>query len=400
MKKCYVIPSEKCSCDCTFCISKSRDYESKLEPCNDRTFLKSAGDILTTLRLRGIMTFEITGGGEPFLDKNLNVKTALIKMMIPDSFIKIYTNGNHLQNIVGLDEINISIAHYDDEINKQIMNPKGVYIPLGDKLIFFRENYPNTKIRLSVPLLKEGINSEEDIKKLIETTEQFDVDYVIRTIYPNTPNYEDSYIDVNYNHPRIKYEKDNDVCDFEEIIWWSNNELYADWQLKKRKHLFSYLLLKPDAQTYLNEILNMLEKKDFNYCARIYQDVTKIMYLYRDKPQEYQSIIKAHLTAISTLFGPEFLVLFINKNIPISIEESVLKIAKLKQEIRNKYSFTFKHNGTINYDDYDIQANLVHAPDIAGIKFDEDIDFLDTLEYKTPKESTLNLARRYRTFKI
>ena len=30
MKKCYVIPTESCTCDCTFCISKSRDYHKKL----------------------------------------------------------------------------------------------------------------------------------------------------------------------------------------------------------------------------------------------------------------------------------------------------------------------------------------------------------------------------------
>lgn len=400
MKKCYIIPTEKCSCDCTFCISKSRDYDNKLELSQDRPFLKTKEDILMTLKLRGINRFEITGGGEPFLDKDLNQKVALIKMIIPNAFIKIYTNGNHLKKIIGLDEINISIAHYEDEINKKIMRPKGNYVPLIDKLTFFKENYPNAKIRLSVPLLRDGINNEEEIKKLIENTEQFDVDYVIRTIYPNTPNYEERYVDADYYHPRIKYERDNDVGDFEEIIWWSNNELYADWQLKRKKHLFSYLLLKPDAQTYFNEILNIIEEKHFRYQIRIYQNIKEIMYLYRDKPKEYQKIITAHLRAISSLFGTEFVVLFLNEDLPLSIEDSVLETNKLKQAIRNQYSFTYRHNGTINYDGYNIQANLVHAPDTAGTKFDEDIDFLNTLEYKIPKEKTLALLRKHRTFKI
>ncbi|MDD4407190.1 MAG: radical SAM protein [Bacilli bacterium] len=399
MKKCYVIPTESCSCDCTFCISKSRDFQNKLNASNDNPFLKNAEDILNTLKLRGIKNFEITGGGEPFLDKNLSNKVSLIKMIIKDAFIKIYTNGNHLQKIDGLDEINISIAHYDDVINKQIMKPK-IYIPLINKLTFFKENYPNSKIRLSVPLLKEGINSEHKVKKLIEITEKFDIDYVIRTIYPNTPNYKEKYINVNYDHPRIKYERDNDVSDFKEIIWWSNNELYANWLLKRKKHLFSYLLLKPDSQNYIKEILNLLDEKDFSYCIRLYEDITKIMYLYRDKEIEYQDIIKTHLKALSILFGSEFLVLFLNKDTPISIEDLVLETSKLKQEIRNKYSFTHKYGGTINYNGYDVQANLVHAPDSAGNKLDEDLDFLDNLNYVKPKQLTLSLTKKYRSYKI
>ena len=124
------------------------------------------------------------------------------------------------------------------------------------------------------------------------------------------------------------------------------------------------------------------------------------MYLYRDKPKEYQKIITAHLRAISSLFGTEFVVLFLNEDFPLSIEDSVLETNKLKQAIRDQYSFTYRHNGTINYDGYNIQANLVHAPDTAGTKFDEDIDFLNTLEYKIPKEKTLALLRKHRTFKI
>lgn len=237
MKKCYIIPKEICSCDCTFCISKSRNYQNKLLPNQDEPFLKSADDILATLRLRGVKLFEITGGGEPFLDKNLAEKVVRIKRIIPDAYIKIYTNGNHLEFIPGIDEINISVAHYDDKINKSIMKPR-VYVPLRDKLLFFRTNYPNVKIRLLIPLLKEGIKSEEDIKKLVSLTEEFDVDYVIRTIYPNTPNYKDSYVDAMYNHPRIKYERDNDVSEFDEVIWWSNDALYANWLLQRKKHLF------------------------------------------------------------------------------------------------------------------------------------------------------------------
>ena len=400
MKKCYMIPTESCSCDCTFCISKSRDYKNKLESSLERPFINSSEDIINTLKLRGIKNFEITGGGEPFLDKDLAKKVSLIKENIPDSYIKIYTNGNHLHIIDGIDEINISIVHYNDEINKKIMKPK-IYIPLMQKLEFFRENYPNTKIRLSIPLLKEGINNEDSIKRLIQFTEKFDVDYVIRTIYPKTPNYDKSYADANYIHPRIKYERDNDVSDFDEVIWWSNNELYANWTLQRRKHLFSYLLLKPDAQTYLDGILQMLEEKDLSYYARIYHNVTEIMYLYRDKPKEYQEIIKKHLQAISSLFGGEFMLLFINKiNASLSIEECVLETAKLKQEIRNKYSFTYKHNGIINYQGTDVQANIVHAPDFSNTKFDEDIDFLDSLEYDVPTQKKLILARNYRTFKV
>lgn len=401
MKKCYVILNENCSSDCTFCISKSRDYKNKLNFPSNNPFLKNEEDILNVLKLKGINNFEITGGGEPFLATDLNIKVALIKKIIPNAFIKIYTNGNHLREIAGIDELNISIAHYDDEINKSIMRPKS-YVPLLDKLNYFKKAYPNSRIRLSVPLLKEGMNSEEDIKKLISLTEDFDIYYVIRTIYPQTPDFNSKYVDVNYKHARITYDRDNDISKFKEVIWWSNNELYANWSLQEKKYLFSYLLLKPDAQTYLDEVLNKLEEKDIAYYARLYQDINKIIYLYRDKPLDQQKIISTHLKALSLLYGPQFLVLFINNlKTPLSIEDAVLEAYKIKQEIRTDYSFSFKNNGTINYEGYNIQANIVHAPDFYGEQYVEDIKYLDhDLEYETLNPKTLSLARKYRTFKL
>lgn len=398
MKKCYIIPMEKCSSNCTFCISKSRDYQNKLSN-KEEPFIKNVDDILITLKLRGVKNYEITGGGEPFLDQNLQDKINLIRKYIPDAYIKIYTNGNHLQKLTGLDEINISIAHYNDAQNINIMRPK-TYVFLKSKLSFFKENYPNTRIRLSVPLLKNGINSNDEIKNLIETTKVYDVEYVIRTIYPHTPNYDDNYVDVNYEHPKIKYEKDNAVGDFDEIIWWDNDELYANWSLNRKKHLFSYLLLKPDAAHYLDEIFNVIEKKDLEYYVRLYKDIDKIMYLYRDKPPEIQDIIRKHLKGLSLLFGPEFLVLFLNKKTEVALEELVNIAALLKKEIRDTYSFTFRHQGYINYENTNIQANMVHAPDEPGVKFDEDIDYLNSMEYKTLGKNELVLARKNGTFKL
>lgn len=170
---------------------------------------------------------------------------------------------------------------------------------------------------------------------------------------------------------------------------------------EKNIYLFSYLLLKPDASTYTNEILSLIEQKGYAYYARIYNDINEIMYLYRDKSEDYQNIIKNHLKVLSILFGPEFMLLYINMTYKtLSIEECVAAAGSLKSEIRNKYSFTHRHDGAINYNEFNVHANLVHAPDAAGVKFDEDLDFLDTLEYKTADEQMLRLTRKHGTFRV
>ena len=65
----------------------------------------------------GITRFEITGGGEPFLNDNLSYIVNTIKEIIPNSYIKLYTNGFILKEAGNIDELDISLVSDDDSIN-------------------------------------------------------------------------------------------------------------------------------------------------------------------------------------------------------------------------------------------------------------------------------------------
>lgn len=141
LDKCYIIPVQNtCNCDCTFCISKSRNYDKEDELLKvDNKFIEN----IQLLKRRNIKKFEITGGGEPLIHPNIGLIVNIIKRIIPHSYIKLYTNGFILKTIEGIDEVNLSIVSNNDEINALFMNPKN-NIPFNQRIMYFRENYPSS----------------------------------------------------------------------------------------------------------------------------------------------------------------------------------------------------------------------------------------------------------------
>ena len=68
----------------------------------------------------------------------------------------------------------------------RVKNP----VLLIKKLKFFREVYPNVKIRLSIPLHKGAIDSKFELDKMIDLTKKYVDEYVVRTLYPVCNGYE------------------------------------------------------------------------------------------------------------------------------------------------------------------------------------------------------------------
>jgi MoaA/NifB/PqqE/SkfB family radical SAM enzyme len=230
--KCYVVPIQKsCNCDCVFCISKSREYNKNqsILKCNNKF-----KDNIKRLKEMGVTRFEITGGGEPFLNDNLRVLVDTIKDIIPNSYIKLYTNGFILKEAGNIDELDISLVSDDDNVNKKYMFNK-VDVNLMDKLKYFRSIYPFIKLRLSVALLKGAIDTKEKLNNLINNTSCYVDEYVVRTLYPDTPFREALYVDFEYRHKKVIFERDNCACCFDGIILWSDNEFYSNWELKEKK---------------------------------------------------------------------------------------------------------------------------------------------------------------------
>jgi len=399
-KKCYIIPIEKlCNCDCEFCISKSRNY-NKANRINyildiDDNFIEN----INLLKKRGIKRFEITGGGEPFLHRKLDVIVSLIRKIIPGSYIKVYTNGNILRSIPGVDEINISVCHYDTVTNNKFMH-SSVSIDIIDKLKFFKNCNLNTKIRLSIPLIKGAIDCKEKLDKFVELTHEYVDEYVVRTLYPGTPFIEDLYIDFDYKREGVIIERDNNVDDFDELILWSDGNIYSDWSLYKRRYLKSYLLLKGDARTYINEISKLIDSEGFVITDKLIIDdlVSQGELFYKDKSPEYFELVKKHLLNISYLFGPQGLVYVLDsKEDMIDIYSKTLE---LKEKIRKLYSFTHHMNGYLSVENSVNHVNLVHCPDASEELFDRDLSIIENLDLRDISEEEFRLIKRFRSFNI
>lgn len=394
VSKCYIIPTQKsCNCDCTFCISKTRNYDKDEEFLSvDDRFIKN----IYTLKKHGVTRFEITGGGEPFLNKNLDEIIFTIKRIIPNSYIKLYTNGNILKKVSGIDEIDISVVSNDIEINNKFMN--GNNIELIDKLKFFKDN--NIKLRISLPLIKGAIDTKEKLDKFIEETNDYVSEYVVRTLYPKTPNIDNLYVDFDYEHGKVIMEKDNDVNDFDGLILWSDNKFYNNWNLNTYKYFNSYLLLKPDSKTYINEIENLIEERGFDIVKRLVLSDFKesVLGLYIDKDEEYLKIIKRHLNALNHLFGNNALALILDKE--GNMDEVYFKTLKLRDELRNRFSFTHAYGGYITKDNNLSHINIAHCPDPSSKSFDKDLNYLNSLNLKEVDDKTLQKIKKYRSYDI
>ena len=394
MEKCYVIPTQNsCNADCKFCISKVRNYDkfpNMLEV--DKTFT----DNLHLLKNRGVNRFEITGGGEALLNRNIEGIVNAIKSIIPNSYIKLYTNGRILKNIHGINELNISVASLDSDINNRIMGNNDK-LTLIEKLDWFRKYYP--KIRLSVPIMKGGIDTKEKLDDLIKNTEVYVSEYVIRTLYPHSPNMDD-YVNFEYERSNVIFERDNGVDDFDGIILWSDGKLYSDWTLTKERCLDSYMMLKPDSRTYINEIIDTILSEDFR--------ITKILHFpnikdrgllfYSDKNSEYLELVKRHLDRTSYLFGDEGLILKLDK----SVEYNTLleSTYELKKRIRNMYAFTEHEGGYLRVNDNISHLNLVHAPDPLRDNYERDIRYINNLHLRELNDEEIKFIKRYRTYNL
>ncbi len=395
LDKCYIIPVQNtCNCDCTFCISKSRNYDKKDE------FLKVDNKFIENIRLlkrRNIKRFEITGGGEPLIHPDIGLIVSVIKRIIPDSYIKIYTNGFILKTIEGIDEVNLSLVSNNDEINNTFMNPKN-NITFNQRIMYFRENYPLSKLRLSIPLIKGGIDNIEKLDALIKNTTQIIDEYVVRTLYPHSLIYNDSYVEFPINNKKVIYEKDNDVSDFDGLILWSDNEFYKDFNLDKKRYLYGYLLLKPDSSIYINEIEKIIKDSNLKVIKRylINNFDMKALQFYQEKDNNYKLIIQNHINNLVYLFGNNAVIYILDGN--YSYQELLEEIYNLKLEIRKQLGFTEKEHGYILKNNNISHVNLCHCPDPIISLFERDLSTIEELSKREISRRDQKVLKKHRSY--
>lgn len=228
VRKCYVIPVRyQCSAACPFCITKSYSPAKIRETLRlDAAFYRS----VSFIRDAGVRVYEFTGGGEPTLNRHLADLVAAVRASAPTAYVKLYTNGGQLPRISSIDEVNISRAVLDDVANATAMRFRRPPPSLVEIVSHWRARGVG-RIRLSVPLTRDGVASPQDLRRLVDGTDTLVDGYVVRPMYPGTPNVESLYAaPFAFEHPKV--ELDLESCAMRpNLVLGSDGRLYEDFAL-------------------------------------------------------------------------------------------------------------------------------------------------------------------------
>ena len=85
-----------------------------------------------------------------------------------------------------------------------------------------------------------------------------------------------------------------------------------------------------------------------------------------------------------------------------SVKDIAYKTLKLKEEIRQKYSFTHAYGGFLIYFDKISHINIAHCPDACSKYFNRDLNFLlqSNIDIKEIDEIDFQKVKKYRSFNL
>lgn len=178
-----VVGNAKCNAKCPYCISKMTPCheESSNLNVNWRNFKKGA----ELAKQWGASTFLITGKGEPTLYPDLVLEFIKMANELGYSIIELQTNAINLSQLdndgwldrwyqSGLTTISISAVHYDNEFNKKIISEN--YPDLKDSLNILKKNGRDFCVRLSIIMIKDGIDGFKKASLMIQKANELKVD--------------------------------------------------------------------------------------------------------------------------------------------------------------------------------------------------------------------------------
>lgn len=215
-----IFTDEYCNANCKFCVAQLR-YENKGmmykkgKICSDDEYFKRLEWVLDYLRPLN-PSISITGG-EPTKSPRL---IPILKLIEKYGYRKrtLTTNGSGLFDVVNgktiiqhivdnhFQHLNISKAHYNDDINQKIMQFENGYCSNQDieKIaIFSRAN--NLRPRMSCLLLKDGISTKEMVIDYLNFYQKLGIDNVI---FRETMDYDTSKM---LNKEKMAYLSENKV---------------------------------------------------------------------------------------------------------------------------------------------------------------------------------------------
>ena len=181
--KLYIVPvATACNAACVFCATTTYAPPTNPEMAAVERLLASAGVVAQL----GVNRFEITGGGEPSLHPSLGLLVRELRRRYPESRIKIYTNGSRVgQYLRYVDDVVISRCAVDPAENQELMR-----IAAGAGALLLVDSIraiTDARVRLSVPLLRGGIDSADRAVSMARQCIGLVDGLVLRPLYPATP---------------------------------------------------------------------------------------------------------------------------------------------------------------------------------------------------------------------
>ncbi|WP_413799872.1 radical SAM protein [Streptomyces iranensis] len=185
LEKCYVVPvAVRCNARCVFCATLEYRPNASTELMDEQGVEQRVAMLVEA----GATRFEVTGGGEPTLHPRLSSILHTIRSA-GGQYIKLYTNASRLPPRLDIDQLNVSRAHFDPDKNQAIMHLAGGSKSL-EELIARARRGGYGFIRLSVPLIRGGIDSLTAAAAFLERLTGLVEGVVFRPLYPATPDRE------------------------------------------------------------------------------------------------------------------------------------------------------------------------------------------------------------------
>lgn len=184
-----VVGNRKCNAKCPYCVSKMTPchVQNGTTKVNWRNFIKGA----KLAKDWGASTFLITSKGEATLYPQIVFEFIRTGVTLGYSIIELQTNGLNLAQLerdgwldkwydAGLTTIAISAVHYDRKINQEIIAEN--YPELKDSVAILKKKDREFCVRLSVILIKGGIDSIGKAKDMIQQANYMGIDQL--KLYP------------------------------------------------------------------------------------------------------------------------------------------------------------------------------------------------------------------------
>lgn len=259
-----IFVDDYCNADCKFCVAQLR-YENigkmyekpKIE--DEEEYFCRLDEVLSKIDPLNV-SVSLTGGEPTLSPKLIRILQLLEKHHIRKRTIT--TNGSSLlDEIEGkkvldylidyhMDHLNISKAHYDENINRQIMKYKKGYCSneMLKKIIPYALEH-GLRPRLSCLLLKDGIHSVEDMVQYISFYEKLGIDNVI---FRELMDYDEKSMS---NLEKMKYCLRNKVSLNE--VW---KEIGSDKRFQPYQNLLGYYYYVE--MYYFNQVVVCSESAD------------------------------------------------------------------------------------------------------------------------------------------